>query len=99
MLSGEDSTGRDFSVDIASTEAFAPASSAASDSPFLQIAGYRIDGPLGQGRMGVVYKATQLALNPTVALKMILHRDTVSEDQLRRFEREAKAVAEFCANP
>ena len=43
--------------------------------------------------MGVVYKARQLTLNRLVALKMIRNAEFASEDQVRRFQNEAEAVA------
>jgi tetratricopeptide (TPR) repeat protein/tRNA A-37 threonylcarbamoyl transferase component Bud32 len=48
---------------------------------------------LGQGGMGVVYKARQLSLNRLVALKMIRNAEFASEDQVRRFQNEAESVA------
>jgi hypothetical protein len=48
---------------------------------------------LGQGGMGVVYKARQLTLNRLFALKMIRNAEFASEDQVRRFQNEAEAVA------
>ena len=40
-------------------------------SPGSVFAGFRIDGVAGRGGMGVVYRATELALDRTVALKLI----------------------------
>jgi tetratricopeptide (TPR) repeat protein len=58
-----------------------------------QVPGYEILGKLGQGGMGVVYKALHLPLKRVVALKMI--RPDVRDDAeyLSRFRREAETVA------
>ena len=48
---------------------------------------------LGEGGMGIVYKARQLSLNRPVALKMIKAARFPSADEVRRFQNEAEAVA------
>lgn len=57
------------------------------------VPGYEIIDRLGEGGMGVVYKARQLGLNRLVALKMIREDRQLRKDYLARFLYEAEAVA------
>jgi protein kinase-like protein len=57
------------------------------------IAGYRVDGLAGQGGMGVVYRATQLSLGRTVALKLIAPALAGDPHFRERFERESRLAA------
>ena len=57
------------------------------------MAGYRIDGVLGRGGMGVVYRATQLSLGREVALKLLAVELSEDPGFRARFQREAKLQA------
>jgi tetratricopeptide (TPR) repeat protein len=57
------------------------------------VPGYELLQRIGEGGMGVVYKARQRALNRTVALKMIRAGAHAGRDDLACFRREAEAVA------
>jgi hypothetical protein len=52
------------------------------------VGGYRVDGTLGEGGMGVVYRATQLSLNRTVALKVLATELSDDPTFRERFRRE-----------
>jgi non-specific serine/threonine protein kinase len=56
-------------------------------------AGYRIEGLLDRGGMGVVYKASDVDLDRTVALKIIAPEHTQNPDAVARFKSEARLAA------
>ena len=54
--------------------------------------GHDVEGVLGRGGMGVVYRARHRALNRPVAVKMLLAGAYAGPQELGRFQREAEAV-------
>ncbi len=54
---------------------------------------YEIEGPLGAGGMGEVYRARDTRLEREVAVKILPPAYARDPDRLRRFEREARVVA------
>jgi serine/threonine protein kinase/N-acetylneuraminic acid mutarotase len=61
--------------------------------PGSEFAGYRIEGIVARGGMGVVYKASDLDLDRTVALKIIAPEHTQNPDAVTRFKSEARLAA------
>jgi hypothetical protein len=59
----------------------------------MRLAGYRIDGVLGRGGMGVVYRATELALDRPVALKLVAPELAGDASFRERFLRESRLAA------
>src|SRR5580698_9976467 len=56
---------------------------------------YRLDEEIGKGGMSTVYRAFDTVLERPVAIKL-MHREIASDsDQLERFRREARAVAQL----
>ena len=56
---------------------------------------YRLDAVVGAGGMSTVYRAFDVVLQRQVAIKL-MHREIASDsDQLERFRREARSVAQL----
>lgn len=63
-------------------------------APSRKIAGkYKLGRILGEGGMGAVYEAEHPALGTTVAIKLLSEANIGNEKSVKRFQREAKAMA------
>jgi serine/threonine protein kinase len=64
-------------------------------NPLEVVPGYRVDGMLGAGGVGTVYKATQLGMDRPVAIKTINRAAARNDLTPKRFEREARIVGQL----
>jgi eukaryotic-like serine/threonine-protein kinase len=61
--------------------------------PGAMVGPYRIEGPLGKGGMGQVYRAQDTRLGRPVALKFLADATVQNAEVLERFRREAQAIS------
>ncbi|MGE3457639.1 MAG: serine/threonine protein kinase, partial [Kofleriaceae bacterium] len=57
-----------------------------------QVGEYVVEGKLGQGAFGTVFKATHPLIGKNVAVKVLSHRFSVDPEMVSRFVAEARAV-------
>ncbi len=62
-------------------------------SPGTRLGPYEIEGELGRGGMGEVYRARDTRLDRQVAVKILPSAFAADPESVRRFEKEARAVA------
>ncbi len=58
-----------------------------------QLGDFRIAEEIGRGGFGIVYRARQISLDRPVALKVLYRHLIHTQEQIQRFEREARAAA------
>lgn len=61
----------------------------------VDIPGYKIEGILGKGSMGMVYKALQLSMNRVVAVKVLSEELAEDEQFTKRFIDEARSMGKL----
>ncbi|MHB1047706.1 MAG: protein kinase domain-containing protein [Thermoanaerobaculia bacterium] len=64
-------------------------------APGTRLGGYEVSASLGEGGMGVVYRATDSKLKREVAIKVLPEAFSADADRLARFEREAQLLAQL----
>ncbi len=64
-------------------------------APGSRLGPYEINSPLGEGGMGVVYRATDPKLRREVAIKVLPEAFAADVDRLARFEREAQVPSQL----
>ena len=64
-----------------------------SITPGTRLGPYEVISPLGEGGMGVVYRARDTQLQRQVALKLLPDHFANDSDRLSRFQREAQVLA------
>ena len=70
----------------------------ANKSAAHKIPGYKILGKVGAGAMAFVYKAKQISLNRTVAIKLLPKRFSENPEYVRRFYKEGQAAGKLHHN-
>lgn len=89
---GEDTAkGTDPSLARSRVATITPAREAGA--PGSRLGPYEIQSALGAGGMGEVYKATDIRLDRTVAVKVLPEHVATNLEVKHRFEREAKTLA------
>ena len=63
-----------------------------------QLPGYQVLGKLGKGAMATVYKAKQISLDRTVAVKILPRKMSESTEFVDRFYKEGRAAARLAHN-
>ena len=67
--------------------------STSNSSKALRIAGFHLLGEIARGGMGSVYRAYQVSIDRTVAVKLLAPKLAEDEAFVKRFLREARAAA------